>query len=76
MDKIKKILKENKIIVVIILISLFFVYFWGVRPSQIRKLCSTYRISNEGEPSEYRYKVTNIGNDEYKSCLRRHGIEN
>ena len=58
-NRIKKILKENKIIVVIILISIISIYFFSIRPSQIRKQCSTitkydsYQYIN----SEYNEKV-------------------
>jgi hypothetical protein len=44
MDKIKKILKENKVLSVIIcsvfILSFIILYFLNIRPSQIRKQCS------------------------------------
>ena len=36
-----EIIKNNKLITVIILISLLFIYFWVIRPYQVRKECST-----------------------------------
>ena len=39
-NKIKEVLKDKKVIIAIILSSLFLTYFFAVRPSQIRKQCS------------------------------------
>lgn len=46
-----EIIKNNKLITVIILISLLFIYFLGIRPYQIRKQCSTVTKFN----SSYQY---------------------
>ena len=51
-----EIIKNNKLITVIILISLLSIYFWGIRPYQIRKECSTtikYNASYQYTNPEY-----------------------
>ncbi len=39
-NKIKNILKENKIIIIILFVFVLSIYFLGIRPEQIRKECS------------------------------------
>ena len=79
-NRIKKILKENKIIVVIILISIISIYFFSIRPSQIRKQCSTitkydsYQYIN----SEYNEKVEKQKQEklgEYIQCRNSNLVE-
>lgn len=62
----KIIIKNNKVLVAAIIFAIFSIYFWGIRPSQIRQECS--RVT-----SPY-YGMRNATDSEYKSCLRKNGI--
>ena len=68
--KIRQIIINNKILVTIILVSVFSLYFFGVRPSQIKKECSMTMRTTDGV---YHYRA-NSTDEEYKICLRKHGI--
>ena len=57
-----EIIKNNRLVVGIILISILSIYFFGIRPSQIRKECSTtVKYSNS-----YQYI-----NPEYSEAMER-----
>ena len=74
--KIQEILKNNKIVVTIVLVSFLFIYFWNIRPSQIRKQCSThefYIVSGKGKFSE---DIRGVSNEKYKLCLIQNGLAN
>jgi len=70
----QKTLEKNKTIIIIFLIAISLVYFFGIRPSQIRKQCSFYRLNSNDEFSSF--KSTNISTGEYESCLRKKGLSN
>ena len=74
-------LKNNKIIVVIILISILPIYFFGIKPAQVRKKCAiverwtnttTYFNPRYNENAE-KQKRKELG--EYLQCRKSHLVE-
>ena len=79
--KTREMLKNNKIVVVIIFISILSIYFFGIKPSQIRKKCAiverwtnttTYFNPRYNENAE-KQKRKELG--EYLQCRKSHLVE-
>ncbi|MEK7575673.1 MAG: hypothetical protein AAB491_01130 [Patescibacteria group bacterium] len=74
-------LKEYKYIIILILLMLGFTFYWfQLRPSQIRKECSTHLT---GLPSRapsssgglFAALGSNSGEEAYKKCLAGNGLK-
>lgn len=73
--KTGEILKNNKIIVVIILISILPIYFFGIKPAQVRKKCSTHYFIANGR-GYFSRETRMVPDGQYKTCLRQNGLDN
>jgi hypothetical protein len=74
--KIQEILKNNKIVVAIVLVSFLFIYFWNIRPSQIRKQCSTHEFYIVSGKGKFSADIRGVSNEKYKLCLIQNGLAN
>lgn len=79
--KTKEIIKKNKIIILIILISILPIYFFGIKPTQIRKKCAmvekwtstTIRFNPGYNENTEKQKRKKLG--EYLQCRKSHLAE-
>lgn len=69
--KAKRIIIINKILIAFVLFAIVFVYFWGIRPMQIRKQCSVV-VKYSTWLGSY---TVDASDEEYRSCLRKNGME-
>ena len=72
-----KLIKGNKKFMLLVLIIITLAFYWfGVRPSQLKKECGQYaqtKLDQVGSfDSRLDWKIA--GDDYYRSCLREKGI--
>lgn len=75
-NKIQEALKNNKVVVVIVLIAFLFLYFWNIRPSQIRKQCSTHEFYIVNGKGKFSGDIRGVSDEKYKLCLIQNGLSN
>jgi len=74
MNKVKKIIKKNKLALTAVALLLFLFYWFQIRPTIIRKKCFIEAVSSEKEPQTVDYIKESV-NFNYKTCIVKNGMK-